>query len=107
MKRSRVALVDDGAAAAAQGPKSSAEGGVNPWNGKPFGARYRQLLEGRRQLPAWGFLDELRRLSRDGKAWIAKFQADEVTRTGINSLKVGSILLVFSCEVHTSANHRS
>ncbi len=34
-------------------------------------------------------LDELRRLSRDGKAWIAKFQADEITRTGIHSLKVG------------------
>jgi len=34
-------------------------------------------------------LDELHRLSRDGKAWIAKFQADEVTRTGIHSLKIG------------------
>lgn len=34
-------------------------------------------------------LDELKRLSRDGKDWIAKFQAAEITRTGINSLKVG------------------
>lgn len=34
-------------------------------------------------------LDELKRLSRDGKDWIAKFQAAEITRSGINSLKVG------------------
>ncbi len=34
-------------------------------------------------------LDELRRLARDGKDWIARYQAEEVTRTGISSLKVG------------------
>jgi DNA mismatch repair protein MutS len=33
-------------------------------------------------------LDELRELSSQGKAWIALFQAEEITRTGINSLKV-------------------
>jgi DNA mismatch repair protein MutS len=34
-------------------------------------------------------LDELKRLSKDGKDWIARYQAAEITRTGINSLKVG------------------
>ncbi len=34
-------------------------------------------------------LDELRRIARGGKEWIAQFQAKEITRTGINSLKVG------------------
>src|SRR5205814_6033583 len=34
-------------------------------------------------------LDELRHIARDGKEWIARFQAQEVTRTGIASLKVG------------------
>jgi len=34
-------------------------------------------------------LDELRAISRDGKGWIARYQASEATRTGINSLKVG------------------
>ena len=34
-------------------------------------------------------LDELRRLSRDGKDWIARYQAQEIARTGIGSLKVG------------------
>ncbi len=34
-------------------------------------------------------LDELRRLSKDGKDWIARYQAQEIARTGINSLKVG------------------
>ena len=34
-------------------------------------------------------LDEIRDIARSGKEWIAKFQADEVTRTGIPSLKVG------------------
>lgn len=34
-------------------------------------------------------LDELRNASKDGKGWIANFQADEVERTGISSLKVG------------------
>src|SRR5207249_3750528 len=33
-------------------------------------------------------LDDLRRGSRDGKDWIAKLQQDEITRTGISSLKV-------------------
>jgi DNA mismatch repair protein MutS len=33
-------------------------------------------------------LDDLRRGSRDGKDWIAKLQQDEITRTGITSLKV-------------------
>lgn len=34
-------------------------------------------------------LDELRRLSREGKDWLARYQAQEITRTGIPSLKVG------------------
>jgi len=34
-------------------------------------------------------LDELKYISKNGKSWIANFQAEEITRTGINSLKVG------------------
>jgi DNA mismatch repair protein MutS len=34
-------------------------------------------------------LDDLRRIASEGKGWIARFQAQEITRTGINSLKVG------------------
>jgi DNA mismatch repair protein MutS len=34
-------------------------------------------------------LDELRSVSRDGKGWIARYQAAEVARSGISSLKVG------------------
>lgn len=34
-------------------------------------------------------LDELRGLARGGKEWIARYQADEVARTGIPNLKVG------------------
>lgn len=34
-------------------------------------------------------LDELRQIAKGGKEWIARFQAAEITRTGINSLKVG------------------
>ncbi len=34
-------------------------------------------------------LDELRKLAREGKDWIARYQAQEVMRTGIASLKVG------------------
>lgn len=34
-------------------------------------------------------LDELRRIASEGKGWIARFQAQEIARTGINSLKVG------------------
>jgi DNA mismatch repair protein MutS len=34
-------------------------------------------------------LDELREAAKGGKAWIAKFQAEQVRRTGIQSLKVG------------------
>jgi DNA mismatch repair protein MutS len=34
-------------------------------------------------------LDELRAVAKGGKEWIANFQAAEISRTGINSLKVG------------------
>ncbi|MCK5558574.1 MAG: DNA mismatch repair protein MutS, partial [Candidatus Hydrogenedentes bacterium] len=34
-------------------------------------------------------LDELRGLVRDGKSWIASLQQDEISRTGITSLKIG------------------
>ncbi len=34
-------------------------------------------------------LDELRETSRGGKSWIAKFQAEQIRRTGIPNLKVG------------------
>ncbi|MCS7015669.1 MAG: DNA mismatch repair protein MutS [Gemmatales bacterium] len=34
-------------------------------------------------------LDRLRELARGGKAWMAQFQAREISRTGIPSLKVG------------------
>src|SRR5262249_25539459 len=34
-------------------------------------------------------LDELRQIARGGKEWIARFQAEQIERTGINSLKVG------------------
>lgn len=34
-------------------------------------------------------LDELREAARGGKEWIARFQANEITRTGIPTLKVG------------------
>lgn len=34
-------------------------------------------------------LDQLRDLTRGGKEWIASYQAQEITRTGIHSLKVG------------------
>jgi len=34
-------------------------------------------------------LDELRDIARGGKEWIARFQAEEIQRTGIGSLKVG------------------
>jgi DNA mismatch repair protein MutS len=34
-------------------------------------------------------LDQLRKLASEGKGWIARYQAQEIARTGINSLKVG------------------
>ena len=34
-------------------------------------------------------LDELRKLAKDGKDWIARYQAQEITATAIASLKVG------------------
>jgi DNA mismatch repair protein MutS len=34
-------------------------------------------------------LDELRTLSKEGKDWIARYQAEEIVRTQISSLKVG------------------
>jgi DNA mismatch repair protein MutS len=36
-----------------------------------------------------GRLDQLRRVVRSGKEWLARFQAEEAARTGISGLKVG------------------
>ncbi|MFT7680184.1 MAG: DNA mismatch repair protein MutS, partial [Planctomycetota bacterium] len=34
-------------------------------------------------------LDELRQIAGDGKAWMARFQAEEIERTGMQGLKIG------------------
>ena len=48
------------------------------------------LLEGGLIRPGFNAsLDELRDLARGGKEWIARYQAREIERTGIPSLKVG------------------
>lgn len=48
------------------------------------------LLEGGLIRPGYNApLDELRDLARGGKEWIARYQAREIERTGIPSLKVG------------------
>lgn len=51
-------------------------------------------------------LDELRAIARGGKEWIARFQADEITRTGISSLKVG-FNRVFGYYIEITHTHAS
>ena len=51
-------------------------------------------------------LDELRDIARGGKDWIARFQADEITRTGIASLKVG-FNQVFGYYIEITHTHAS
>jgi len=51
-------------------------------------------------------LDELRTIMRGGKEWIARFQAEEITRTGINSLKVG-FNKVFGYYIEITHTHAS
>ena len=51
-------------------------------------------------------LDELRELARGGKTWIAKYQAEEIERTGISSLKVG-FNKVFGYYLEVTAVHLS
>jgi DNA mismatch repair protein MutS len=50
-------------------------------------------------------LDELRALARGGKEWIAKYQAEEITRTGITNLKVG-YNKVFGYYLEVTAAHK-
>ncbi len=49
-------------------------------------------------------LDELRGIQRDGKTWMARYQADEVKRTGIDSLKV-SYNQVFGYYIEVTNTH--
>jgi DNA mismatch repair protein MutS len=51
-------------------------------------------------------LDELHGIASSGKEWIARFQADEIRRTGIGSLKVGyNQVFGYYIEItHTHAN---
>ncbi|CAN5316356.1 DNA mismatch repair protein MutS [soil metagenome] len=52
-------------------------------------------------------LDELRQLSRDGKSWIARYQAQEITRSGINSLKVGYTQVIgYYLEITNTHEHK-
>lgn len=51
-------------------------------------------------------LDELRDLARGGKRWIAEYQAQEIERTGIPSLKVG-FNRVFGYYLEVTAAHFS
>jgi len=51
-------------------------------------------------------LDELRGIQHDGKSWIAKYQADQVKRTGIDSLKVG-FNSVFGYYIEVTHTHAS
>jgi len=50
-------------------------------------------------------LDELRELARGGKEWIARYQAQEIQRTGIPSLKVG-YNKVFGYYIEVTNTHR-
>ncbi len=50
-------------------------------------------------------LDNLRSLAAGGKQWIAQYQADEATRTGITSLKVG-FNSVFGYFLEVTNTHR-
>ena len=50
-------------------------------------------------------LDELRTIARDSKAWIARFQAQEIARTGIPSLKV-SFNQVFGYYIEVTHAHQ-
>lgn len=51
-------------------------------------------------------LDELRQIARGGKEWIARFQAQEIFRTGIGSLKVG-FNKVFGYYIEVTHTHTS
>ncbi|MBT5019454.1 MAG: DNA mismatch repair protein MutS [Planctomicrobium sp.] len=51
-------------------------------------------------------LDELRDLAKGGKEWIARYQAEEIERTGITSLKVG-YNKVFGYYLEVTAVHLS
>jgi DNA mismatch repair protein MutS len=51
-------------------------------------------------------LDELRSLARGGKDWIARFEAEEIQRTGISSLKVG-FNRVFGFYIEVTHVHQS
>ena len=51
----------------------------------PLGLREGGLVRAGRDVE----LDELRQIAGDGKSWMARFQADEIARTGMNNLKIG------------------
>ncbi|KAM0914166.1 hypothetical protein ACQ4PT_011705 [Festuca glaucescens] len=54
----------NGAAAAAANPS------INPWNGRPYSARYFEILEKRRTLPVWQQKDDFLRVLRDNQTLI-------------------------------------
>ncbi|VAH90141.1 unnamed protein product [Triticum turgidum subsp. durum] len=58
----------NGAAAAAAA--AAANPSINRWNGRPYSARYLEILEKRRTLPVWQQKDEFLRVLRDNQTLI-------------------------------------
>ncbi|VAI06287.1 unnamed protein product [Triticum turgidum subsp. durum] len=56
--------INGAAAAAAANPS------INRWNGRPYSARYLEILEKRRTLPVWQQKDEFLRVLRDNQTLI-------------------------------------
>ncbi|XP_047090439.1 probable pre-mRNA-splicing factor ATP-dependent RNA helicase DEAH3 isoform X3 [Lolium rigidum] len=52
------------------GAAAAANPSINPWNGRPYSARYFEILEKRRTLPVWQQKDDFLRVLRDNQTLI-------------------------------------
>ena len=67
-------VVDDSLGPAAKVARANGNGGVastvNTWNGRPYSARYYEILEKRQSLPVWQQKEEFLKVLRDNQTLI-------------------------------------
>lgn len=87
-KKRRLELGEGTAALSAYAPGGSGEVSINPLTARPFSARYYEILEKRKQLPVYSFLDELLKAVKSHQTVVVEGETGSGKTTQIPQLLV-------------------
>jgi pre-mRNA-splicing factor ATP-dependent RNA helicase DHX15/PRP43 len=78
------------------GAAAAANPSINPWNGRPYSARYFEILEKRRTLPVWQQKDDFLRVLRDNQTLILVGETGSGKTTQVSYLHLHTFPCIFS-----------